>query len=344
MTALAGFNIADLTDLVATRYIEAANQAFWESVKLGICVSTDPNHDRKLVGAQSFTLTQLAGLAGAVTSSTAANATALTETTPTDSQVSVAWAFYQKHVKIDAVSEAGSFMDLAMAAFADLIACASQTYDYLAGTELVASATAGTYCQVGQTAKASITADNIMTLAYARRAFAALTKAKAPQFLIPGVGLTYLAIVHPDVAYDLKSEASGIFTGAQNVNAGNYIGNVLGQAAGFLWIESNAAPLLEANAGAGSTVDVYKTMFVADRSLGRARADVPDNSPVCEDIPLVLDQVGAADRSIIGRLAKSGEYLGFRKLFGMAMNMGFALVNPTGTYRVESASSLGANT
>lgn len=343
MTALATFNIADLTDLVRTEYIAAANQAFWEMCRTGILVSSDPNHNRKLSGATSYTLTQLGNLQGAITSATAANTTSIAATTPTDSQVTVSWDFRQKHVQIDAVSERASFMDMAMAAMSDLVACAAATYDYQAVEALIGSSTSGTFEHLGQTAEESITSTDIMTLAYAMKAHAKLTAAKAPMFNIPGVGPTYVALVHPHVAYDLKTEASGIFTGAMNVNAPNFQGNVLGHAAGFLWIESNCSKLLNADAGSGA-VDVYYSMFCGDRALAKASADVVPSAPVCEDIPLVLDGAGQADSSIIARKAVSGENLGFRKLFGVATQIGFALANPTGTYRIGSASSLGANT
>jgi N4-gp56 family major capsid protein len=85
---------------------------------------------------------------------------------------------------------------------------------------------------------------------------------------VPPFGPVYLAYIHPHVAFDLKEDTTTpIFEGAVNVNAENYRGNVLGYAAGFLWIESGTAALLEADAGAGGTVDVYRTMFMGADAL-----------------------------------------------------------------------------
>lgn len=342
MTALATFNIADLTALQRVEFSKIANQAFWETARLGLAVSSDPNHRRKLTDAMSYTLTQLTGLMGAIESATAANSASVGATTPSTAAVTVSWDFRQSHIQIDAVSERGSFMDMAMAGMNDLVACAAATHDYLIATALSGSATGGTYEYTNVGGRASILATDVLTKAHVAKAHARLSAAKAPQFNIPGFGPAYLAVVHPHVAYDLKTEANGIQLGVLNVNAPNYIGNVLGHALGFVFVESNSSALIRADAGDG-TVDVYNNIFLGDRALAKASADVVENGPVCEDVPLVLDGVGGADRSIIARLAKSGENLGWRKLFGVVTQIGFALANPTGTYRIESASSIGAN-
>lgn len=335
MTTIAAVNLTTLTDLDRARYEEAALLAYAERRKWGIAIS--PEWHKSLVGSRSHVFTVLSGFNGVASVSNPGSD--WSDTSITDSQSTVAWRTYPASVKIDQATQQGSAVELLNASLAGMAQTAGLTFDHLAATAAVAANATDTdgYCFVGQTARASIAAGDVLTLPYAMRAHARLSAAGAPPFVIPGIGQVYLAMVHPHVAYDLKSAATAptVFSGPTYVNAGNVSLNVIGVAGGFLWVESAASALVSADAGAGN-VDVYSTIFLADGALGMVSAPVADQ-PGCLDVALT------DDRSVIGRISYPGTNLGVVKQVGTISNIGFGAIRAEGVYRVESASALGSN-
>ena len=333
MATIAEYSVAGLSDLDQARYEESANLGFYEASQWAAVVAALYT---KLLprGSRSHTFTKPAGITDPVTSAMTIGDD-FSYTTPTETQATLTWSPYPKAVRIDQASEHASVIELINSSMTQIVRCAGGTFDYLAATAAIASTTSGTFRHVGQSAEASITATDTMTLSEARRAHRWLTKASAPKFLT-SVGPRYVALVHPDVAFDLKEESSGIFEGSIAVNAGNYRLNVLGDAAGFLWIETSTSAILNADAGSGA-VDVYYTMFMGDEALGLVKGPVAQTKGV-DDIAIM------PDRSMIGRVSHPQGHLAIVKEVGMIANLGFGLVNPEGTYRAGSASSLGANT
>jgi N4-gp56 family major capsid protein len=335
MATIAEYNVTDLSDLNQSRYLNIATLAFVEASKWGI---TLPESAKNLLarGAKSLVETIPGNIQGAVTSATNPGSD-FSYTTPTEAQVTLTWNSYYKAIRIDQASQQASVIELVNSTITQIAQAVAQTFDYHAANAAIASATANTFHYVGQTARASITATDILTLTDARKAHARLTAAHAPQFNIPGYGSVYLALVHPHVAYDLKNASSTpIFEGAANINAPNYIGNVLGYAAGFLWIEAAPSSILLADAGAGN-VDVYLTMFMGANALKMVHGAVP---PQNGTTTVKLNKEG----SMVMRITYPQSHLGITKEVGFITNIGFGLVQATGTYRVEAASSLGANT
>lgn len=86
---------------------------------------------------------------------------------------------------------------------------------------------------------------------------------------------SYAAVIHPDVAYDLKAETGdGSWTAASQYSDATRIWNdEIGQYAGFRFIES---PRAKVNDGGGSgTVDTYTTYFFGQECLAKAESVPP---------------------------------------------------------------------
>ena len=80
------------------------------------------------------------------------------------------------------------------------------------------------------------------------------------------LGTDYIWVLHPHVAYDLKSETGdGAFIApAQYVNTDKVYNNEIGKFAGFKFVESNRCKIL-ADQGTGSVIDAYwNYIFGAD--------------------------------------------------------------------------------
>jgi N4-gp56 family major capsid protein len=336
--ARAEFNINGLSDLDQARFSEAAILGFSQTAVWLAAIARQ--YDEVLVRTRSQTYTKPAGFALQTTATTPG--ADFSYTTPTETQVTNTWATYERAVRVDQASQQGSIIELIDMSLTKWVRAAVETFEYLAATAASASTDTDQLHYVGQTARASITATDILTLSDIRKGVARLSKTGAPKFMIPGVpGPVYLGFIHPDVAHDLKAESSGVFEGAINVNASNYQLHSIGVAAGVLWFEApsgnaTTSGVLNADAGAG-VVDVYYTLIVGDESFGRVASPVA-SQPNCQDISIV------PDGSMIGRISYPGTNLGTVKEAGFIGNIGFKIIEDAGIYRIESASSLGANT
>lgn len=186
--------------------------------------------------------------------------------------------------------------------------------------------TGPTVTYVGQADRVSLAAGNILTAAMVRRQRKALIKDN----VMPkgGDGTLFAAFIHPDVAYDLQSENGGdgwrdphIYSAAENIWSGE-----MGSFEGFRFMETPRAPLV-ADGGAGGTVDVYATLFMGQEALAKAYS--------------VEDGGGPLPRVILGPVVD--KMMRFKPVSWYWLG-GYNTFREQALRRVESASSIGANT
>ena len=178
----------------------------------------------------------------------------------------------------------------------------------------------------GVAGRTSIGTSNVLTGKNIANAVAKLRGANAMPF-----GDAYYALIHPDVSYDLRTAALGNTWGDPHVYndpTGIYNG-VVGTYAGARFMETPRAPLFaDASNGSGSTgtIDVYGTLFVAREAFAKGYSTGDDYGPN----PIIVDSpVTDALRRFTG--------MGWKHL------VGYARFREACLYRVESASSIGAN-
>lgn len=141
------------------------------------------------------------------------------------------------------------------------------TIDTLARTAADAS---GTEVTVAASEGATVAGD-VITAALVRQQAAALASAS----VMPASGTNFAAIIHPDVAYDLKSETGdGAWVApSQYVNPANIYNNEIGTFANFKFMESPRATLTPD--GGSTTVDTYTTYFCGKDSLAKVDSISP---------------------------------------------------------------------
>ena len=141
------------------------------------------------------------------------------------------------------------------------------TIDTLARTAIDAGGTAVPHTA---TAETDITASDDITVALVRQQRAALRKASVMTW-----GSSYGAVIHPDVAYDLKSETGdGSWTAAAQYSEVSRIWNdEIGTYAGVRFIESPRAKIN--TDGGASSVDTYTTYFFGQEFLAKAESIAP---------------------------------------------------------------------
>jgi N4-gp56 family major capsid protein len=169
---------------------------------------------------------------------------------------------------------------------------------------------------VGQATEGAVTAGNIITADLVRKKHAQLRGANAMPF-----DGDFVAVIHPDVAYDLKSESGdGAWVSpAQYVNTEKIYNNEIGKFGGFRFIESSRAKL---NADGGSTtVDTYTTYFFGKEFLAKA-----------ETIPASM---------VLGPVT---DYLRRWQPLGWYGYLGYDTLREASLRRLVGASSIGANT
>lgn len=203
---------------------------------------------------------------------------------------------------------------------------AALSYDTLHRTPLVA----GTNVSYASTATSRATVGAAMTLTSAKvKYIVAKLRANNAQGFddlgVEGEGV-YVAFIHPDVAYDLMEETGNAgWTVPANFSAADRRWNGrLGKFHSVMFLETPRAPFF-ADAGVGSTVDVYATIFSGAETLGRVYS-----KPESADAP----QFGIAPQ--IDRFRRHNTYTWY--WFG-----GVGRVREEALFRVESSSSIGTN-
>jgi N4-gp56 family major capsid protein len=121
------------------------------------------------------------------------------------------------------------------------------------------------------TSRATVAAGDTFKSALARRMYARLRAANVPTF----DGGMYIAVIHPNVAYDLKSETGEAGWRAPQVygaSQANIANGEIGAYEGFRWIVTpRAAEFVDAGAGtAPNIVDVYRSLFMGREAGAKA--------------------------------------------------------------------------
>tara|TARA_B000000565_G_scaffold249866_1_gene221725 strand:+ start:594 stop:1532 length:939 start_codon:yes stop_codon:yes gene_type:complete len=237
-----------------------------------------------------------------------------------DSTVTVTLAEYGNAVITTAKLRGTSFLNV------DADAANIIGYNMVDSIDKVVSdvANGGTNVSYGGSAgsRAAVAAGDIITADKARAAVADLRTASAPGF----ENGNYLGMVHPDVAYDLRSEtavtdviAFQIRQDATSVRNGS-----IGVFGGIEWIENPRAGLL-ADAGSGTT-DVYQTLICGRQALAKAFSRAPGFG---EDPSVVFGPV----TDTLRRFNPVGWY----------HLVGYGRFREASLQRIETSSSIGAN-
>ena len=237
-----------------------------------------------------------------------------------DSTVTVTLAEYGNAVITTAKLRGTSFLNV------DADAANIIGYNMVDSIDKVVSdvANGGTNVSYGGSAgsRAAVAAGDIITADKARAAVADLRTASAPGF----ENGNYLGMVHPDVAYDLRSEtavtdviAFQIRQDATSVRNGS-----IGVFGGIEWIENPRAGLL-ADAGSGTT-DVYQTLICGRQALAKAFSRAPGFG---EDPSVIFGPV----TDTLRRFHPVGWY----------HLVGYGRFREASMQRIETSSSIGAN-
>ena len=122
--------------------------------------------------------------------------------------------------------------------------------------------------QGAATSRVTVAAGHVLTSDAFRRAFAQLSAANVPKH----DGGFYVAMIHPNTAYDLKRETGEIGWRAPQVygaSQANIANGEIGAYEGFRVIVSPRAPEF-VNAGVTATVEVYRSLFFGREAVAKA--------------------------------------------------------------------------
>lgn len=302
------------TGTVKTAFDRAAFLAFraaniWRAIADVRWDRSDPPHPGNQV-----TFTLIAALAPQTTpiSETADP----THILPVRSEVSITIQEYGASVKPTKKLRLTSFLDLDMVVPMEVASNMEESVDILARDVLVA----GTNVIYGgaATSRVTVAATHTVDAADIRRLRAELAATNTPP---PPGSSFYVAYIHPDVSYDLQQESGQQAWSAPHVYsdpAAMYTGE-LGALGGVRIIENANSPMF-VNAGVGGTVDVYATIAVGLQGLGEA--------------------VGEPQHMVV-----SGPFDDLQRFVSVGWYglLGYGIVRQNSVWRLETASSIGAN-
>ena len=112
----------------------------------------------------------------------------------------------------------------------------------------------------GKSARSALTASDVLTVADIKKAVRALKNQNADK-----IGNSYVAIIHPDVAYDLTNDPKWEAVKSYSDPSDWYEGEI-GRIAGVRFVETTEAKIF-AKAGASSQA-VYATLVLGDNAYG----------------------------------------------------------------------------
>ena len=278
----------------------------------------------------AVTFTKMADIAAAT--SELNEVTDVTPTALSDSQVTVTLKEYGNAVVTTAKLRGTSFLDVNTAAANIIGYNAGDSIDQVV-RDVLASGDNVAYGSGGASlpsSRATVGADDILTAANVRRVVAALRKANVATF-----NGAYAAFIHPDVSYDFRAatDAAAWRSPHNNVDTdGIYMGEI-GVFEGVRFVESprtkiwaDASDGSGSSTGAGAKVDVYATHFMGRQALAKAHSTTDGN--------------GAYPKVVRGTVA---DYLNRLQPLGWYWLGGYGVFRQESLWRVESASSIGAN-
>ena len=304
-----------LDDQVSTAFDQVAHFALRSQPLFEMVAdvrSTAQSHNGS--GVQFTFYADMAQATSALTEGTDVTAVALT-----DSAVTVTLAEYGNAVITTAKVRGTSFLNV------DADAANIVGYNMADSMDKIVSDVANggsNVTHVGQTSRGAITASDVYTAAEGRKAVAQLRGRSAPGW----ENGNYMAIIHPDVSYDLRGDtavtdviAYQIRQDGAPVRAGS-----IGTFNGIEYVENSRAGLI-ADGGSG-TVDVYQTLICGRQGLAKAFSRAAGFGP---EPSIVVGPV----TDTLRRFNPIGWY----------HLVGYGRFREECLQRVESASSIGAN-
>lgn len=245
-----------------------------------------------------------------------------------DSQVSVTLNEYGNATVTTAKLRATSFLPVDPIAANAVGYNAGLSIDTIARNALQAGtnviyATGGA---VDPTSRTTINADDVLAANDVRKVVAQLRKAN-----VPTINGSYVGMIHPDVSYDFRSatDAAAWRTPANYVNPqGIYTGEI-GMFEGVRFVEAPRAPLFanaSDNSGSAGTIDVYGTLIMGRQALAKGIS--------------LGGEYGAQPTVVYGTVT---DILKRFRPVGWKHFVGYSVFRQEALRRIESASSLGAN-
>jgi len=245
-----------------------------------------------------------------------------------DSQVPVTLAEYGNATVTTAKLRATSFLPV------DPVAANAVGYNAGLSIDTIARAAAQAGSNViyatggatDPTDRDEINTDDLLSANDVRKAVAQLRKANVPTF-----GGSYVAMIHPDVSYDFRSntDAAAWRTPANYVNPAGIYNGEIGVFEGVRFIESPRAPLFanaSNNSGSTGTIDVYGTLIMGRQALAKGIS--------------LGGEYGAQPTIVYGTVT---DLLKRFRPVGWKHFVGYAVFRQEALRRIESASSIGAN-
>lgn len=224
-----------------------------------------------------------------------------------------------QHGDFTAVSdrlEMESYDDVIFGATEEMGAAEGETYDTLTRNELIKGTTSVWYCPKGDeeiTSRANITKECILTPDMVNRAVTWLKKNKAPK-----INGSYVALIHPSVAYDLRNSDEWKEYHKYNDVAPIFKGEI-GELHGCRFVETTNGKIWKEE---GSTA-VYATLFLGAKAFG------------------ILDPQGEGMEMIIKTKEQIGGPLNQFSTIGYKFCHGAKILYPERILRVESGSHFG---
>lgn len=174
--------------------------------------------------------------------------------------------------------------------------------------------------------RTTINSDDVLAANDVRKVVAQLRKAN-----VPTINGSYVGMIHPDVSYDFRSatDAAAWRTPANYVNPqGIYTGEI-GMFEGVRFVEAPRAPLFanaSNNSGSAGTIDVYGTLIMGRQAIAKGIS--------------LGGEYGAQPTVVYGTVT---DILKRFRPVGWKHFVGYGVFRQEALRRIESASSLGAN-
>jgi N4-gp56 family major capsid protein len=252
----------------------------------------------------------------------------VTPVSMSDSQVTVTLEEYGNATVTTAKLRASSFMPVDPVAAQAVGYNAGLSIDTLARDILQAGSNVIYATGGAQTAttRVSMKVDQTLTIKDIRKAVAQLRSAN-----VPTINGNYMGFIHPDVQFDLMSatDAAGWRDAYKYTDATPLINGEIGQIDGVRFIASPRAPLFSNvfnGAGAAGTGDSYGTLIMGRQALAKGIS--------------LGGEYGAQPSIVYGTVT---DLLKRFRPVGWKHFVGYAVFRQEALRRIESASSIGAN-
>lgn len=182
--------------------------------------------------------------------------------------------------------------------------------------DIVHAGTNVQYADGSVSGRNNLTSDNKMTVDCIRRAVRTLKNANAD----PRDDGYFVAVIHPDVAYDLTSDPA--WEAVKQYDPEDWYRGEIGRIAGVRFVESTEAPKF-VNEGSGSSVDVYSTLVIGAGAYG------------------VVDVEGGGMEIIVKQKGSAGtaDPLNQRSTVGWKATQTAVILNQDAMVRIETAST-----